>query len=98
VARAAPLVALSGRTAGEAVISALRRKDRTQSTARSAERYAESLARSPFGRYGDPEVDIGRAVAWLCSDEASYITGSMIMLDGGRYYQQCECEGLCCRE
>jgi NAD(P)-dependent dehydrogenase (short-subunit alcohol dehydrogenase family) len=50
------------------------------------ERYAESLARSPFGRYGDPEVDIGRAVAWLCSDDASYITGSMIMLDGGRYY------------
>jgi NAD(P)-dependent dehydrogenase (short-subunit alcohol dehydrogenase family) len=50
------------------------------------DRYAESLARSPFGRYGDPEVDIGRAVAWLCSDDASYITGSMIMLDGGRYY------------
>jgi predicted unusual protein kinase regulating ubiquinone biosynthesis (AarF/ABC1/UbiB family) len=46
VARAAPLVALTGRTAGEAVISALRRKDRTQSTARSAERYAESLGRS----------------------------------------------------
>jgi len=50
------------------------------------ERYAESLARSPFGRYGDPEIDIGRAVAWLCSDDASYMTGSMIMLDGGRYY------------
>jgi NAD(P)-dependent dehydrogenase (short-subunit alcohol dehydrogenase family) len=49
-------------------------------------RFEESLARSPFGRYGDPEVDIGRAVAWLCSDDASYITGSMIMLDGGRYY------------
>ncbi|HST85034.1 MAG TPA: AarF/ABC1/UbiB kinase family protein [Kineosporiaceae bacterium] len=46
VARAAPLVALTGRTAGEAVVSALRRKDRTQSTARSAERYAESLGRS----------------------------------------------------
>src|SRR4051812_44563702 len=46
VARAAPLVALTGRTAGEAVISALRRKDRTQSTARSAERYAESLGQS----------------------------------------------------
>jgi len=50
------------------------------------ERYAASLDRSPFGRYGDPEVDIGRAVAWLCSEEASYMTGSVIMLDGGRYY------------
>ena len=49
VARAAPLVALTGRTAGEAVISALRRKsgaDRHQARERSAERYAESLGRS----------------------------------------------------
>jgi predicted unusual protein kinase regulating ubiquinone biosynthesis (AarF/ABC1/UbiB family) len=46
VARAAPLVALTGRTAGEAVISALRRKDSGQMHARSAERYAESLGRS----------------------------------------------------
>lgn len=46
VARAAPLVALTGRTAGEAVISALRRKDRGRATERSAERYAESLGRS----------------------------------------------------
>jgi predicted unusual protein kinase regulating ubiquinone biosynthesis (AarF/ABC1/UbiB family) len=46
VARAAPLVALTGRTAGEAVISALRRKDRGSVHARSAERYAESLGRS----------------------------------------------------
>jgi predicted unusual protein kinase regulating ubiquinone biosynthesis (AarF/ABC1/UbiB family) len=46
VARAAPLVALTGRTAGEAVISALRGKDRTKARERSAERYAESLGRS----------------------------------------------------
>jgi predicted unusual protein kinase regulating ubiquinone biosynthesis (AarF/ABC1/UbiB family) len=46
VARAAPLVALTGRTAGEAVISALRRKDRGAAQARSAQRYAESLGRS----------------------------------------------------
>jgi predicted unusual protein kinase regulating ubiquinone biosynthesis (AarF/ABC1/UbiB family) len=46
VARAAPLVVLTGRTAGEAVISALRRKDSSQMHARSAERYAESLGRS----------------------------------------------------
>jgi len=52
----------------------------------SPERYEASLARSPFRRYGDPELDIGRPVAWLCSDEASYITGTTLMLDGGRYY------------
>ncbi|MCE0535928.1 AarF/ABC1/UbiB kinase family protein [Kineosporia rhizophila] len=46
VARAAPLVALTGRTAGEAVISALRRKDRAGVHQRGAERYAESLGRS----------------------------------------------------
>ncbi len=46
VARAAPLVALTGRTAGEAVISALRRKDRAGAQQRSAERYAESLGHS----------------------------------------------------
>ena len=49
VARAAPLVALTGRTAGEAVISALRRRDKTSreaAGARTAERYAESLGRS----------------------------------------------------
>ena len=46
VARAAPLVALTGRTAGEAVISALRRKDRAGVHERGAQRYAESLGRS----------------------------------------------------
>jgi len=43
VARAAPLVALTGRTAGEAVISALRRKDRGQTQARSAEPVTEPV-------------------------------------------------------
>lgn len=46
VARAVPLVTLTGRTAGEAVVHALRRKDRSDLHARSAERYAETLGRS----------------------------------------------------
>ena len=33
---------------------------------------------------GDPEEDIGRAVASLASDDMSYLTGTTIMLDGGR--------------
>ena len=34
-----------------------------------------------MGRIGEPE-DVGNAVAWLCSDEASYITGQNLYVDG----------------
>ncbi len=36
----------------------------------------------PYGRIGVPE-DIGRAVAWLASDDADYIHGQTIYVDGG---------------
>ena len=36
----------------------------------------------PWGRLGTPD-DIGRAAAFLCSDEADYITGTMLLVDGG---------------
>jgi len=36
----------------------------------------------PYGRIGDPG-DIGRAVAWLASDAADYITGTSLVVDGG---------------
>jgi len=36
----------------------------------------------PWGRLGLPE-DIANAVAFLCSDEADYITGSTLRVDGG---------------
>jgi NAD(P)-dependent dehydrogenase (short-subunit alcohol dehydrogenase family) len=38
--------------------------------------------RSPLGRRGAPS-DIARAVAFLCSDEAGYITGETLVVDGG---------------
>ena len=40
------------------------------------------LKRVPLGVIGDPE-DIGRAVAFLASDEADYITASVLRVDGG---------------
>lgn len=46
---------------------------------------AESFINSiPAKRIGDPVTDIGLPVAWLCSDEASYLTGATIPLDGGQ--------------
>ena len=40
------------------------------------------LAKIPKGRFGKPE-DIGATVAFLASDEADYITGAVIYVDGG---------------
>jgi 2-hydroxycyclohexanecarboxyl-CoA dehydrogenase len=47
------------------------------------EAYAASVAKVPLRRYGDCEVDIGRAVAFLVSDDARFVTGQTVMLDGG---------------
>ncbi|MCL6443983.1 MAG: SDR family oxidoreductase [Alicyclobacillus sp.] len=48
-----------------------------------ATRFYETLGkRIPLGRAGTP-TDIGRAVAWLVSDQASYVTGTTLRVDGG---------------
>jgi NAD(P)-dependent dehydrogenase (short-subunit alcohol dehydrogenase family) len=47
--------------------------------------YARSMASIPLRRLGEPD-EIGRAVAFLCSPAASYITGTTIALDGGQAY------------
>ncbi len=39
-----------------------------------------------LGRLGDPEADIGRSVVYLCSDDAAYVTGTTLMVDGGYNY------------
>ncbi|MCK9252745.1 MAG: SDR family oxidoreductase [Clostridiales bacterium] len=36
----------------------------------------------PLGRYGTPE-EVGHAVAYLASDQAAYITGAVLKMDGG---------------
>lgn len=45
---------------------------------------ARYLSEIALGRFGDPELDIGRTVAFLCSDDASFITGQTISVDGGQ--------------
>jgi 3-oxoacyl-[acyl-carrier protein] reductase len=40
------------------------------------------LANTPLGRLGDPE-DVAVAVRFICSDEAAFITGEVLLVDGG---------------
>ena len=40
------------------------------------------IAAEPVGRMGQP-TEIGQAVAWLCSDRASFVTGHCMAVDGG---------------
>jgi len=47
------------------------------------ERRAQFLATIPIGRFSTPE-DMGNAACYLCSDEASMITGVCMEVDGGR--------------
>jgi 3-oxoacyl-[acyl-carrier protein] reductase len=42
-----------------------------------------SLKTIPMGRYGDPK-EYGDTVAFLASANASYVTGSVIRIDGGQ--------------
>ncbi len=44
---------------------------------------AKFLATIPLGRFSTPE-DMGNAAAFLCSEEASMITGVVLEVDGGR--------------
>ena len=46
----------------------------------SIREFSESMAM--LGRWGRPE-EVAKAVAWIASDEASYLTGTTLVLDGG---------------
>lgn len=47
------------------------------------EYYQAMLAKIPLRRLGEIESDIGRTAVFLASEDASYITGQTIMVDGG---------------
>lgn len=44
--------------------------------------YAELMKLIPYKRIGEP-MDIARAAVWLASDEADYVTGTTLYVDGG---------------
>ncbi|MGY4858512.1 SDR family NAD(P)-dependent oxidoreductase [Cryobacterium sp. AP23] len=47
------------------------------------ELYQQTLAKIPLGRFGNPGTDVAPAVAFLVSDDSTYITGQTLMVDGG---------------
>jgi 3-oxoacyl-[acyl-carrier protein] reductase len=47
-----------------------------------AEAQQAMLTNTPLGRLGEPE-DVAGAVRFLCSDEAAFITGEVLLVDGG---------------
>ena len=51
-------------------------------TAGKPEVEAQLTAGEPIGRLGTPD-EIANAVIWLCSDDASFVTGAAIPVDGG---------------
>jgi glucose 1-dehydrogenase len=53
-----------------------------KSVLENAEESATVLAEVPLGRWGHA-ADIANAVAWLASEQASYVTGATLFIDGG---------------
>jgi NAD(P)-dependent dehydrogenase (short-subunit alcohol dehydrogenase family) len=55
--------------------------DRLQEAGTAAQ--AQVASAVPLGRIGHPE-EIAAAVVWLCSEQAAFITGTTLAIDGGR--------------
>jgi 3-oxoacyl-[acyl-carrier protein] reductase len=74
-------VILPGRIATERITFLDKKKaEREQRSIEEVER--DSLASIPVGRYGSPK-EYGSVAAFLASEQASYVTGSVIRVDGG---------------
>jgi 3-oxoacyl-[acyl-carrier protein] reductase len=56
-------------------------------TASSSEREIEAGSHTPIGRSGTPD-EVAALIVFLCSREASYITGEVIVVDGGNSVQE----------
>lgn len=53
---------------------------------RDPERMGAYVANTPLRRFGDPVDDVGEGVVFLCGPQSRYVTGTTLMLDGGRSY------------
>lgn len=58
------------------------REELAQLEARGGKEWEEVLGLHPLGRLGEPE-DVAWAVVYLASDEASWVTGTSLFVDGG---------------
>ena len=54
----------------------------TETVARDPEMRKRMESMTPMGRMGQPD-EIANAVLWLCSDQASFVTGHPLVIDGG---------------
>jgi 3-oxoacyl-[acyl-carrier protein] reductase len=74
-------IVVPGRIAtGHTVVLVERLAERTGRSVKEVE--AESNKDIPIGRYGDPQ-EYGDVVTFLASERASYVTGSVVRVDGG---------------
>lgn len=58
----------------------------------SPQALAGLLTLIPYGRIGEPE-DVARAAVWLASDDADYVTGATLFIDGGMTLYPCFAHG-----